>query len=169
MTSCRIGWHSPDAANGVILDGFPRNPVQADWLAEHLASKGERVNAVLLLNLDLYTAFKRAFGRITSETGNLYNLFFDDAEIEWQFEDHPEKSYPPRVVGTEKESGAALVRRPDDANAGAVIKRIDTYLETTMPLVKYYRDKGLVTEIDAEQSIADVSQAIKTVLDRAKA
>ncbi len=157
----------PDAANGVILDGFPRNPVQADWLAAHLAAKGEQVNAVLLLELDLYTAFKRAFGRVSSTTGNLYNLFFDDAEIEWRFEDHPDEAYPPRVVGREKATGADLIRRPDDANAGAVIRRIDTYLETTMPLVNYYRDKGLVTTIDAEQPIPTVSRAIKTVLDQA--
>jgi adenylate kinase len=72
------------------------------------------------------------------------------------------------VVGTEKKTGAALIRRPDDANAAAVIRRIDTYLETTMPLVEYYRDKGLVTEINAEQSIPEVSAAIKAVLDQAR-
>jgi adenylate kinase len=158
----------PDAANGVILDGYPRNPAQADWLADYLASEGQQVNAVLLLKLDLYTAFKRAFGRVSSETGKLYNLFFDDSGIDWHFEDHPEKAYPPRVVGKEKGTGAALIRRPDDANAGAVIRRIDTYLETTMPLVDYYRAKGLVTNIDAEQSIPQVSAAIMAVLDAAQ-
>jgi adenylate kinase len=158
----------PDAAKGVILDGYPRNPAQADWLAEYLDSKDEQVNAVLLLELDLYIAFKRAFGRVSSETGNQYNLFFDDDGIDWRFEDHPEHTYPPRVVGKEKKTGAALIRRPDDANAGAVIKRIDTYLQTTMPLVDYFRGKGLVTEIDAEQSIPAVSAAIKAVLDLAR-
>jgi adenylate kinase len=158
----------PDAARGVILDGFPRNTVQADWLAEYLTSKGQQVNAVLLLRLDLYIAFKRAFGRVSSATGNLYNLFFDNDGIDWRFEDHPEQTYPPRVVGTEKKTGAALIRRPDDANAAAVIRRIDTYLETTMPLVEYYRDKGLVKEIVAEQSIPEVSAAIKAVLDQAR-
>ena len=58
--------------------------------------------------------------------------------MDWHYEDHPEGTFPPRVVGTEKASGAPLIRRADDANAGAIIKRIDTYLETTMPLVDYY-------------------------------
>ena len=89
--------------------------------------------------------------------------------IEWKFEDHPEGQFPPRVVGTDKATGKALVRRADDANAGAIIKRIDTYLETTRPLIEYYREKGLLTEIDAEQSIEDVTRAIKTAIEKAKA
>ena len=58
-----------DARNGVILDGYPRNQVQAAFLESHLADKGASVNAVLLLELDLYTAFKRAFGRVTAADG----------------------------------------------------------------------------------------------------
>jgi len=61
-----------------------------------------------------------------------------------------------------------LVRRPDDANAGAIIKRIDTYLETTRPLIEYYREKGLLTEIDAEQPIETVSQAVKAAIEKAR-
>jgi adenylate kinase len=156
----------PDAANGVILDGYPRNPAQADWLADYLRGRGESVTAVLLLRLDLYTAFKRAFGRVSSaETGRVYNIFYDNDGIDWHYEDHPENKYPPRVVATETATGKPLVRRPDDANAGAIIKRIDTYLETTMPLVDYYRKAGLLAEIDAAQSIADVSQSIRAVIE----
>lgn len=157
-----------DAANGVILDGFPRNTVQADWLAAYLAGHGESVTSVMLLDLDLYTAFKRAFGRVSSQTGQVYNIFFDSDGIDWQYEDHPTGDYPPRVVGTEKATGKPLVRRPDDANAGAIIKRIDTYLETTMPLVDYYEGRGLLTRIDAAQSISEVSQAIKTVIEKSR-
>ncbi|MBZ0303354.1 MAG: nucleoside monophosphate kinase [Anaerolineae bacterium] len=157
----------PDAANGVILDGYPRNPAQADWLADYLKSRGEAVTAVLLLNLDLFTAFKRAFGRVSSaETGKIYNIFFDDDGIDWHYEEDSEGKFPPRVVATETETGKSLVRRPDDANAGAIIKRIDTYLETTMPLVDYYRRTGLLREIDAAQSIEDVSQSIRTVIEQ---
>ncbi|MAS37632.1 MAG: adenylate kinase [Anaerolineaceae bacterium] len=158
----------PDAANGVILDGYPRNAAQADWLAEYLKSQGETVTAVIMLKLDLYTAFKRAFGRVKSaDSDKVYNLFFDNEAIEWHYEDHPQEEFPPRVVATEKATGKSLVRRPDDANAGAIIKRIDTYLETTMPLIEYYRQAGLLSEVDAEQSIADVSEAIKGIIEKA--
>ena len=54
-----------DAQNGVILDGYPRNQAQVDFLSNYLAEKGEKVSSVLLLELDLYIAFKRAFGRVS--------------------------------------------------------------------------------------------------------
>jgi len=159
----------PDAKNGVIFDGYPRNASQAKWLDDYLASKGEALNSVLLLDLDVYTAFRRAFGRVSSADGSkIYNIFSATDPIEWKYEDHPEGHYPPRVTGTEKETGKALVRRADDANAGAIIKRIDTYLETTRPLIEYYRQKGLLTEIDAEQAIENVSKAIKAAIEARK-
>ena len=157
----------PDAANGVILDGFPRNTAQAKWLEDYLGSRGEALRTVLLLKLDLYVAFKRAFGRVSSgKTGRVYNIFFDDADMDWHYEDHPDGTFPPRVIATDKATGEALIRRADDANAGAIIKRIDTYLETTMPLVEYYQKAGLLAEVDADQSIPEVSQAVKAVIEQ---
>ena len=158
----------PDAANGAIFDGYPRNREQAQFLADYLASKNTGVSAVLLLKLDLYVAFKRAFGRVTNLEGKSYNIYSDDDGIEWQFVDHPEKTFPPRLEAIEIETGAALNRRPDDANAGAIIKRIDVYLQTTQPLIDYYRQAGLLIDIDAERSIKDVSSAIKEAIDRVR-
>src|SRR5215207_7970126 len=59
-----------DAKNGVILDGYPRNREQSAFLSNYLAERGEQVNAVLLLDLELYIAFKRAFGRVTAANGD---------------------------------------------------------------------------------------------------
>ena len=59
----------PDAQGGVIFDGYPRTPNQAAWLESYLAERGEQINAVILLDLDLYTAFKRAFGRVSTAAG----------------------------------------------------------------------------------------------------
>lgn len=158
----------PDAANGVIFDGYPRTPAQADWLESYLESKGERVNVVLLLQLDLYTAFKRAFGRVSDSQGKSYNIYYNADGIEWQFIDHPDKTFPPRLKAVEKESGAELVRRPDDASADAVLKRIDIYTATTKPLIEYYKQKGLLRELDADQPIPAVSDAIKVAIEAAK-
>lgn len=156
-----------DARSGVILDGYPRNNFQAAWLEQYLAERNEKINSVLLLKLDLYVAFKRAFGRVSSQDGSkVFNIFYDSDAIEAKFEDHPEGQYPPRLIGVEKATGLPLVRRPDDANAGAIIKRIDTYLETTQPLMQYYHERGLLSEINASQPIEQVSAAIKTVIDR---
>jgi adenylate kinase len=157
----------PDAANGVILDGYPRTPAQADWLEQHLASKGERVTAVILLELDLFTAFKRAFGRVTSaKTGKTYNIYSNSEGIEWQFVDYPEGAqYPPRLRARSLEDGEELQRRPDDASAHAIIKRIDTYVQTTQPLLEYYREKGLLKTVNADQSIPAVSEEIRRLID----
>lgn len=160
----------PDAANGVILDGYPRTPAQADWLEQYLESKGERVNIVLLLNLDLYTAFKRAFGRVThAESGRSYNIYFNSDGLDWQFVEHPDKLFPPRLKAIETETGAELVRRADDGNAHAILKRIDIYVQTTQPLIDYYRAKGLLREVNADQPIPTVSEAIKAEIDAAQA
>lgn len=158
----------PDAANGVILDGYPRNKVQADFLAELLESKGDGVSAVLLLKLDLYVAFKRAFGRFTAQNGKSYNIYYNNDGVSYEVQDHPDKEYPPKIVATLKATGEKLQRRPDDASATAIIKRIDTYLENTQPLIEYYRERDLVTDINAEQSIDAVSQQVKSVLDAVK-
>ena len=159
----------PDAANGVLLDGYPRNIVQADFLKQYLAERDESVMKVLLLELNLYTAFKRAFGRVTSMDGTSYNIYFLNDGLDIQFVEHPEKGFPPRIDVTHKDTGEKLNRRPDDANAVGVVNRIDTYLETTMPLIEYYQMDGVVQNVDANQSIEDVAQEIAQIIDEAQA
>ena len=142
MVKDRLG--EPDARDGAILDGFPRNEVQADWLDEYLASHGTQVTALFWMELPLYVAFKRAFGRVKdAETGESHNIYFQaDGIEEWHFEDDPEGVYVPRLVTTLK-SGNSAIRRPDDANAHAVLTRIDTYMAETAPLLSFYEEQTL--------------------------
>jgi adenylate kinase len=162
----RLG--QPDAQDGFILDGYPRTPAQAAWLDAYLAKHGKRVNAVILFELDLYSAFKRSFGRVKSDsTGATYNVFYNADEIaEWRFDEHPEKQYPPRLTVKHK-NGETLSQRPDDANAFAIIKRIDTFLDTTAPLIAYYESKGdgLLVRLDAAQSIRAVNAAVTQAIE----
>lgn len=155
----------PDAQGGVIFDGFPRTPAQAAWLDSYLHEHGHALKAVILLELDLFTAFKRAYGRVSAKDGRTWNLYSNSAGVDFVFEPHPEGQYPPRLKATIAESGEALNRRPDDAHAHAIIRRIDTYVAETAPLIAYYREKGLLREIDADQPIAVISQAIGSILD----
>ena len=158
-----------DAQNGVILDGYPRNENQAAFLDQLLEGKGEKINAVLLLDLDLFTAFKRAFGRVTDKSVKpeiSYNYYYKQDDVEFSVEEHPEGEYPPRMVATL--NGETLKRRPDDADAMAVVKRIDTYLQDTVPVLNYYREQGIVFEVNAEQSIPDVSKDIEQVIESVK-
>lgn len=158
----------PDAAKGVILDGFPRSKAQVQWLADHLAEKGETLTAVLLLELDLYTAFKRAFGRIQDTvTKDSYNVFFNTDGIEgWELVPSEEK-FPPRLEVTLKTSNP-VKRRDDDADAFSIINRIETYLDETMPLVETYENQGLVIRINANQSIEAVKADIKAIIEARK-
>jgi adenylate kinase len=153
-----------DAQGGVILDGYPRNIAQAQWLESHLSKNGEKVSAVLLLELDYYEAFKRAFGRVKSaEDGKTYNIYSNGEGLTWDLIPHPTGEYPPRLE-VKDANGNTLVRRSDD-EAVSVIKRIDLYDKETSPLIEYYRQKGLLVSIDASQPIETVSAQIKEQID----
>jgi len=154
----------PDAGAGAILDGYPRNIAQAEWLGDHLAQQGEKLAAVLSLDLDPYTAFKRAFGRVSAASGEQYNIYTNNEGLEWRMVDHPQKEYPARLEVKLQRTGELLQRRSDD-EAVPVIKRIDTYLQETAPLLDYYRGKGLLVQIPADQLIAAVSRDLKRVID----
>ena len=153
-----------DAQNGVILDGYPRNKVQAAFLDAHLAERGARVDAVLLLQLDLFTAFKRAFGRVTAADGKSYNVYTHDAGADFRWIADDSGLYPPRLEATLSGTDISLKRRPDDASADAIIRRIDTFLQTTQPLIRYYEARELLRRVNADQSIdavwSDMQKAI---------
>ncbi|MBL8134683.1 MAG: nucleoside monophosphate kinase [Anaerolineae bacterium] len=159
-----------DAKHGVILDGYPRTPAQAEWLDRYLQSRGERIGVVLLLQLDLYSAFKRAFGRVTdSETGKSYNIYYNSGGIDWKFVDHPtDKQFPPRLLATLRQGGRELTRRSDDGSAHAVLTRIDTYTEQTRPLIAYYDQQNVVARVNADQTIEQVGSDIRQVIQAAQ-
>ena len=152
-----------DAKKGAILDGYPRNQAQAEFLQRHLAEKNAGVNAVLLLELDLYIAFKRAFGRVTDAAGNSYNYYYNSTGVDFQWLPDSNAVFPPRLEA--RIADAPLKRRPDDASADAIIQRIDTFLETTQPLISYFEAKGAVRKINANQSIEAVRTDIRNVLN----
>lgn len=157
-----------DLRGGVIFDGYPRTTYQAEWLDKYLAEKGEQLTAVLLLDLDLYTAFKRTFGRLVLENDKdvTYNIYYDADKITHQFVEDPNKQYSALLEGTVKATGDKLVRRaPDDANAGSIVRRIDIFSQTTAPLIDYYNKKGLLKRIPADQSKDAVLAQIKQVIE----
>ena len=153
-----------DAAGGVILDGYPRNRVQAAFLEAHLAQKGARVNSVLLLELDLFTAFKRAFGRVSAADGSSYNYYYNADGVDFKWAQDPAGHFPPRLEAAIDGGGETLRRRPDDASADAIVKRIDTYLESTQPLITFFEARDIVHRINADQSIEAVWADIKRAL-----
>ncbi len=81
---------------------------------------------------------------------------------------HEEQAYPPRLNARLKSTGETLNRRPDDASADAVIKRIDIFLNETAPLIDYYESKGLLVRVDADQPIETVSEQMNQVIEQRK-
>ncbi len=131
----------PDAAQGALLDGFPRTPAQADALASMLAGFNGRVTAVPYIAVPAEVLIDRLAGRWTCKAeGHVFH----------------EKFNPPKVAGVCDFDGSQLYQREDD-KAETVANRIHVYFEQTMPLIDYYRRAGLLVEIDGTQPIEKVS------------
>lgn len=139
----------PDAQQGAIFDGYPRNVAQAEVLDGLLGKKNEALTAAIVLELDSEIAFKRAEGRRYSpDKQRVYNIYFN----------------PPQNDGVDDVTGEALIQREDDKPT-AVQKRIDTFYDTTMPIIDYYQDKGLVIKINADQSIEAVRDDVMKAIE----
>jgi len=136
----------PDAAHGFILDGFPRNIVQAEALAKMLAQQGTPLDAVVLMNLDLGILFKRLSGRrICQDCGQVFNVHTAPAAI--------------GTAGGPCGATHRLIQRPDDREE-VIGKRLEVYEAQTKPLIKYYEAAGLLRIVDADADVDTVFQSI---------
>lgn len=137
----------PDAERGVLLDGFPRTRPQAEALDDALDLKGKRVNAALYIKVDDGKLIDRLSGRwICRKCGHIYH----------------EKYNPPKVPGVCDICGGDLYQRPDDTRETA-IKRVEVFHNQTQPIIEYYRHQGLLQEVEGDQPVDAVTQAL---LDR---
>jgi adenylate kinase len=137
---------------GFVLDGFPRNVRQAEALERELESSGPPLDAVLGFALDEEVAVKRVAGRRTCRTcQRVYNVEFD----------------PPKVPDLCDVCGGRLFQRDDD-DEETVRRRLEVYRESTAPLLKFYSDRGLLREIDADAPEAEVTRrAVAALADLA--
>jgi adenylate kinase len=136
----------PDAAKGFILDGFPRNIVQAEELTRLLCELGQPLEAVVLLNVDLGILFKRLTGRRVCEgCGRVFNIYTAPAD---------------GALHCKGSGGHRLVQRPDDREE-VIGKRLEVFEAQTKPLIKHYRDAGLLRVVDADASVDTVFKGIQ--------
>ncbi|MCA9238240.1 MAG: adenylate kinase [Pseudomonadales bacterium] len=141
----------PDAANGFILDGFPRTLAQADGLAKLLEELATPLSAVVQLDVDYAVLIKRISGRRScQDCGRVFNIHTAPP------------SDPPPCEG--RCTTPKLVQRADDSEA-TVSKRLQVYEDQTRPLVDYYLRRGLLRTIDGDGEPAAVTQRLISALE----
>lgn len=138
----------PDCAKGVVFDGFPRTLAQARALDDLLAAMGRKVDIVLNIRVADDILLERLAGRWTCrQCGEIYHRLFN----------------PEKVQGVCDKCGGQLYQRPDD-NPETQMRRIRVYHEQTAPLEEYYRARGILVDINGEQSPEAVAAEIKKAL-----
>ena len=144
----------PDAANGFLLDGFPRNVSQAEALDEMLKAEGMRLDAVLDLEVPEDEVVKRIAGRriCRKDSSHVFHVEYKK----------------PRQDGICDICGGELYQRDDDSEE-TVRTRLEVYHTQTEPIIDYYKAQGLVVTISAlgkvEEVTARAMEALKSKVD----
>jgi adenylate kinase len=134
-----------DAADGFILDGFPRTIGQAEALDRMLGDKGRRIDRVIAIEVPASAIVPRITGRRSCPAcGAPFHVTFK----------------PPKVADTCDACGGKLVQRGDDTEA-AVVKRLEAYDKMTAPLFAYYEAKGTLKKVDGDGAMDAVWQRVK--------
>ena len=117
----------PDAAEGFVLDGFPRNLAQAAALDRMLEGAGRTIDALLVLEVPEDEIVRRISGRLVSSAGRVYHELYN----------------PPRVPGVDDVDGTPLLRRADDEPDVVRTRYRTVYLAETAPVRDHYRKTGV--------------------------
>jgi adenylate kinase len=141
-------FESPEAADGFILDGFPRTTAQAEALDEAMDRLGRELTAAILIEVSHEEVVRRLSGRRTCvKGGHIFHVDFD----------------PPRKEGVCDICGGQLVVRDDD-KPDVVRHRLEQYHSKTEPLFSYYEEKGILRRVDGDHPPEEVSDRIRALL-----
>ncbi|MEK2471901.1 MULTISPECIES: adenylate kinase [Streptomyces] len=141
----------PDAVEGFLLDGFPRNLGQAEALDAFLQTKGLKLDAVLDLEVPEDEVVKRIAGRriCRKDSSHVFHVEYNK----------------PQTEGVCDACGGELYQREDDRE-DTVRKRLEVYHSETEPIIDYYKAQDLVVTIPALGKVAEVTQRAMDALER---
>ena len=133
-----------DVANGFLLDGFPRNVVQAEVLRAILAEQKSPLDAVLELNIADAEIIERLSSRLTCRGCGAPS---------------------PATAQACAACGGELYQREDD-RADVIARRLEVYNEQTAPIIAFYRGEGLLITISATGAVSEITERATTALSR---
>lgn len=137
-------------ANGYVLDGFPRNIAQAKEYDQLLETIHEQISNVIYLSIPYEEAKNRIVGRISCpKCGRVYHELISENK--------------PQQEGICDDCHIQLVKREDD-DEQTFEKRFETYQKETRPLIEYYQEKNILSEIDSTLSTNQVFKMIESIV-----
>jgi adenylate kinase len=138
----------PEAADGFILDGFPRTVGQAEALGDEMEGLDRAITAAVLIDVSDEEVIRRLGGRrICVKNGHVFHVDFD----------------PPKNEDVCDVCGSRLIVRDDD-KPEVIRHRLETYREKTMPLVDYYEERGVLKRVDGTLKPEEVGNRIRALL-----
>ena len=141
-----------DAANGFLLDGYPRNVAQAEVLRAALSNLNLKIDAALELNVDNDEIITRLSGRRTcSNCGKVWHIVYEK----------------PAREGVCDSCNGELIQREDD-KAEVISRRLEVYKEQTAPIISFYRNEGLLITVAAVGSVQEITDRCIAALSQVR-
>ena len=137
----------PELKNRIIFDGYPRNLCQAEYLEIILKKNKQEIGFILYLNVSRDIIEKRILGRLICEKCNkILNEFTSQKELQ------------------NHSCGKEFLKKRHDDNSETIIKRYETYMKQTNPILKFYSNRPNFFDIDASVHIDEITTKIEEIL-----
>ena len=139
-------------SNKIIFDGYPRNLNQAKLLENLMKKYKQKISCVLSLKVDKDIVTKRILGRQScSKCGQIFNKFFNPAN------------------NTNHSCEDKFLNKRADDNIDTIVKRLETYFNETLPMLKFYEEQSLLHEIDGNGEINQIFKEICGIISSLEA
>ena len=133
--------------NKIVFDGYPRNITQAKNLDKLLKADNQKIGSVIYLNVSKELIKKRILGRVVcGKCNNIFNEFENSEEL------------------TNHKCEKRFLKKRTDDDIKVVIKRYDTYVEQTKPILDYYSSSPIFNEVDGNKKIEEITSKIDQII-----